>query len=168
MVPNERVVDFRDNVRTGWTWAQTVRAPGKRGFASRFCISCGNEPTTQASHVAHRVPARLLDTERELKPLPNSTIPRRAGLTQERHRQPLTLQRERNVPGHLPERDRPPIKVRLRRAWAETDYHRALEQLRRLADELEHTHPGAAGSNRPHGIYAGAEAANVTAAGLQA
>ena len=54
--------------------------------------------------------------------------------------------KERNVMQHLPERDRPPIKARLRRAWAETDYERALEQLRRLADELEHTHPGAAGS----------------------
>jgi putative transposase len=49
---------------------------------------------------------------------------------------------------HLPERDRPPIKARLRRAWAETDYDRALEQLQRLADELDHTHPGAAGSLR--------------------
>jgi hypothetical protein len=36
----------------------------------------------------------------------------------------------------------------MRRAWAETDHGRALEQLRRLADELEHTHPGAAGSLR--------------------
>ena len=49
---------------------------------------------------------------------------------------------------HLPERDRPPIKARLRRAWRETDYQRALEQLTRLADELDHTHPGAAGSLR--------------------
>ena len=56
--------------------------------------------------------------------------------------------KERNVMQYLPERDRPPIKARLRRAWAETDYERALEQLRRLADELEHTHPGAAGSLR--------------------
>jgi len=56
--------------------------------------------------------------------------------------------KERNVMQHLPERDRPPIKARLRKAWAETDYHRALEQLRRLADELEHTHPGAAASLR--------------------
>jgi transposase-like protein len=56
--------------------------------------------------------------------------------------------KERNVMHHLPERDRPPIKARLRRAWAETDYHRALEQLQRLADELDHTHPGAAGSLR--------------------
>ena len=56
--------------------------------------------------------------------------------------------KERNVMQHLPERDRPPIKARLRRAWRETDYPRALEQLRVLADELERTHPGAAGSLR--------------------
>jgi putative transposase len=56
--------------------------------------------------------------------------------------------KERNILAHLPERDRPPIKARLRRAWADTDYDRALEQLQRLADELEHTHPGAAGSLR--------------------
>jgi transposase-like protein len=49
---------------------------------------------------------------------------------------------------HLAERDRPPIKARLRRAWADTHYARALEQLQRLADELERTHPGAAGSLR--------------------
>ena len=36
----------------------------------------------------------------------------------------------------------------MRKAWRETDYPRALEQLTRLADELEHTHPGAAGSLR--------------------
>jgi putative transposase len=56
--------------------------------------------------------------------------------------------KERNVMRHLPERDRPPIKARMRKAWRETDYPRALEQLRRLADELDHTHPGAAGSLR--------------------
>jgi transposase-like protein len=56
--------------------------------------------------------------------------------------------KERNVMQHLPDRDRPPIKARLRRAWAETDYSRALEQLRALADELDRTHPGAAGSLR--------------------
>ena len=47
---------------------------------------------------------------------------------------------------HLPERDRPAVKRRLRAAWAETDHERALERLRALAGELEHTHPGAAGS----------------------
>jgi putative transposase len=54
--------------------------------------------------------------------------------------------KERNVLGHLPERDRPSVKARMRRAWRETDYPRALEALRGLADELERTHPGAAGS----------------------
>ena len=36
----------------------------------------------------------------------------------------------------------------MRKAWRDTDYPRALEQLTRLADELEHSHPGAAGSLR--------------------
>jgi len=56
--------------------------------------------------------------------------------------------KERNVMRHLPERDRPPILARMRRAWSETNYERALEQLQRLATELDHTHPGAAASLR--------------------
>jgi putative transposase len=56
--------------------------------------------------------------------------------------------KERNVMGHLPERDRPAVKARLRRAWVETDHARALEQLEVLAGELDRTHPGAAGSLR--------------------
>jgi transposase-like protein len=56
--------------------------------------------------------------------------------------------KERNVLGHLPERDRPPVKARMRRAWRESDHARALQQLIQLAGELEHTHPGAAGSLR--------------------
>ena len=36
----------------------------------------------------------------------------------------------------------------MRRAWRETDYPRAVQQLQQLADELERTHPGAAGSLR--------------------
>jgi hypothetical protein len=36
----------------------------------------------------------------------------------------------------------------MRRAWAEPDYDRALEQLQQLAAELDHTHPGAAASLR--------------------
>ncbi len=56
--------------------------------------------------------------------------------------------KERNVIRHLAERDRPPLLARMRRAWAQTDYGRAREQLTRLADELEHTHPGAAASLR--------------------
>jgi len=49
---------------------------------------------------------------------------------------------------HLAESARPAVKARLRRAWRDTDYQRALEQLRRLASELDRTHPGAAGSLR--------------------
>ena len=62
---------------------------------------------------------------------------------------PVPVQRcvrhkERNVLDHLPERDRPGVKQRLRRSWARDDHHRALEELRALAGELEHSHPGAA------------------------
>ena len=49
---------------------------------------------------------------------------------------------------HLPERDRPAVKQRLRRAWALDDHDRALDQLRALAGELDRTYPGAAGSLR--------------------
>ena len=56
--------------------------------------------------------------------------------------------KERNVLELLPERDRPPIKRRLTQAWQETDHAKALEQLRRLAVELDHEHPGAAASLR--------------------
>jgi len=56
--------------------------------------------------------------------------------------------KERNVLEHLPERDRPAIKRRLRAAWADTDYERALDTLRVLASELDRSHPGAAASLR--------------------
>jgi transposase-like protein len=56
--------------------------------------------------------------------------------------------KERNVLAHLPERDRPLVRRRLRQAWALDDHDRALEQLRALADELARTHPGAAASLR--------------------
>jgi transposase-like protein len=56
--------------------------------------------------------------------------------------------KERNVLDHLPERERPAVKLRLRRAWAADDHGRALEQLRALAGELDPTYPGAAGSLR--------------------
>ena len=56
--------------------------------------------------------------------------------------------KERNVLDHLPERDRSQVKARLRRAWADQDHDRALEQLQLLAGELERSHPGAAASLR--------------------
>jgi putative transposase len=48
----------------------------------------------------------------------------------------------------LLERDRQPIKRRLVQAWQETDHATALDQLRRLAVDLDHEHPGAAASLR--------------------
>src|SRR4051794_449572 len=56
--------------------------------------------------------------------------------------------KERNVLGHLPERDRPVVRRRLRAAWALDDHDRALEQLRMLAAELARSPPGAAASLR--------------------
>jgi transposase-like protein len=56
--------------------------------------------------------------------------------------------KERNVIEHLPERERPLVKQRLRRAWALDDHARASDQLRRLAAELDRSYPGAAGSLR--------------------
>ena len=49
---------------------------------------------------------------------------------------------------HLPERDRPAIKARLRRAWATDDHELALDGLQALAAELDRSHPGAAASLR--------------------
>ncbi len=56
--------------------------------------------------------------------------------------------KERNVLDHLAERDRPPVKRRLRAAWALDDHAAALERLRGLAAELNRSHPGAAASLR--------------------
>ena len=54
--------------------------------------------------------------------------------------------KERNVLDHMPERDRPSVKRRLRAAWAKDDHRRALTELQTLAAELERSHPGAAAS----------------------
>lgn len=64
---------------------------------------------------------------------------------------PVPVQRcirhkERNVLDHLPERDRLVVKARLRRAWASDNHALALDDLRTLASELGHSHPGAASS----------------------
>jgi putative transposase len=56
--------------------------------------------------------------------------------------------KERNVCDHLPERDRPAVKKRLRSAWKLDDHAVALERLRALTGELDRSHPGAAGSLR--------------------
>ena len=64
---------------------------------------------------------------------------------------PVAVQRcirhkERNVLEHLPERDRPAIKMRMRRASATDDHQLALNALQRLAEELQRSHPGAGAS----------------------
>jgi len=56
--------------------------------------------------------------------------------------------KERNVLDHLPERDRPTVKRRLRAAWKLTDHQVAIDRLEALAGELAHSHPGAAASLR--------------------
>ena len=66
---------------------------------------------------------------------------------------PVPVQRcirhkERNVLDHLPERDRVAVRLRLRRAWGRDDHERALDELKTLARELDHSHPGAAASLR--------------------
>jgi putative transposase len=56
--------------------------------------------------------------------------------------------KERNVLGHLSERDRPLVRRKLRHAWALDDHAAARERLHVLAGELERSHPGAAASLR--------------------
>ena len=56
--------------------------------------------------------------------------------------------KERNVEGHLPERERPWVRRKLRAAWADPDHGRALAALEALARQLETSHPGAAASLR--------------------
>ena len=70
--------------------------------------------------------------------------------------------KERNVTDHLPERERPGVRSRLRAAWAEADHARAEQRLSQLAIELERTYPDAAGSLR-EGLD---ETLTVTALGL--
>jgi putative transposase len=66
---------------------------------------------------------------------------------------PVPVQRcirhkERNVLDHLPERDRPTVRTRLRKAWASDNHALALDGLHLLAGELDRSHPGAAASLR--------------------
>ncbi len=65
---------------------------------------------------------------------------------------------KRNALDRLPERERPAVKQRLRRAWTLDDHQRPLDQLGALAGELDRTYPGAAGSLRvDHEVIAASE-----------
>jgi len=58
------------------------------------------------------------------------------------------IHKQRNVLGHLPERERPWVQMKLRRAWADPDHAAALAALRALANQLDRVYPDAAGSLR--------------------
>lgn len=54
----------------------------------------------------------------------------------------------RNVLDHLPETERPWVRSRMRKAYEEPTYQKAVAALERLARELEREHPGASASLR--------------------
>jgi len=56
--------------------------------------------------------------------------------------------KERNVLDHLPDRERPWVRAKLRKAWSEPDHVHALAALRALERAVERSHPDAAGSLR--------------------
>jgi len=58
------------------------------------------------------------------------------------------IHKSRNVCGHLPERERPWVRAKLRKAWSGPDHARALASLKALGAQLEKVHPDAAGSLR--------------------
>ncbi len=56
------------------------------------------------------------------------------------------IHKQRNVLGHLPERERPWVQMKLRRAWKDPDHAAALAALKALAAQLDRVYPDAAGS----------------------
>lgn len=62
--------------------------------------------------------------------------------------QRCVLHKRRNVTDHLPIKDRETIDARLRGAFADPDPHSGMLKAKRLAAELERSHPDAAGSLR--------------------
>jgi len=107
------------------------------------------ENKTVTAHLLADLVARGLDVEQGVLVVLDGSKALRAAVDEVFG--PVPVQRcirhkERNVLDHLPERDRPAVKTRLRRAWASDNHALALDGLRTLADELEHSHPGAAAS----------------------
>jgi putative transposase len=107
------------------------------------------ENKTVTAHLLADLVARGLDVEQGVLVVLDGSKALRAAVDEVFG--PVPVQRyirhkERNVLDHLPERDRPAVKARLRRAWASDNHKLALEGLQGLASELEHSHPGAAAS----------------------
>jgi putative transposase len=109
------------------------------------------ENTTVARHLLADLVDRGLDVEQGVLVVLDGGKALRAAVREVLG--PVPVQRcirhkERNVLDHLPERDRPTVKRRLRAAWKLTDHVTAIDRLGALASELERTHPGAAASLR--------------------
>jgi putative transposase len=107
------------------------------------------ENKTVTAHLLADLVARGLDVEQGVLVVLDGSKALRAAVGEAFG--PVPVQRcvrhkERNVLDHLPERDRPAVKTRLRRAWKLDDHAAAREQLRTLAGELARSHPGAAAS----------------------
>jgi putative transposase len=109
------------------------------------------ENKTVARHLLADLVDRGLDTEQGVLVVLDGGKALRAAVNEVLG--PVPVQRcirhkERNVLDHLPERDRPGVKRRLRVAWKLTDHAAALDRLDALAGELARSHPGAAASLR--------------------
>jgi transposase-like protein len=109
------------------------------------------ENKTVAAHLLSDLVHRGLDVEQGVLVVLDGSKALRAAVAEVFG--PVPVQRcvrhkERGVLDHLPERDRPAVKMRLRRAWASDDHALALDGLHVLASELERSHPGAAASLR--------------------
>ena len=107
------------------------------------------ENKTVTAHLLADLVARGLDVEQGVLVVLDGSKALRAAVDEVFG--PVPVQRcirhkERNVLDHLPERDRPAVKARLRRAWASDNHALALEGLRTLTGELARSHPGAAAS----------------------
>jgi transposase-like protein len=109
------------------------------------------ENKTVAAHLLSDLVHRGLDVEQGVLVVLDGSKALRAAVAEVFGAVPVqrcVRHKERGVLEHLPERDRPAVKARLRRAWASDDHALALDGLRALADELERPHPGAAASLR--------------------
>ena len=109
------------------------------------------ENKTVAAHLLSDLVGRGLDVEQGVLVVLDGSKALRAAVNEVFGPVPVhrcVRHKERNVLEHLPERDRPPVKARLRKAWASEDYELALDGLGLLASELDRSHPGAAASLR--------------------
>jgi putative transposase len=109
------------------------------------------ENKTVAAHLLSDLVDRGLDVEQGVLVVLDGSKALRAAVNEVFGPVPVhrcVRHKERNVLEHLSERDRPPVKARLRKAWATENYELALDGLRLLADELDRSYPGAAASLR--------------------